>query len=151
MPKAPPFPAHLLSRIIAAALIALAPACSAVHSPKSTTPAVITGPSTLTIIADWNDIDAASRFAVVSIHAVVTSSIDESNLRQRITLRQFDGESGSLLAERTNPGISESTSIQLTANLGRFGDPPDERKFLIALANRLEQLRGVDFAPLPDN
>jgi hypothetical protein len=41
--------------------------------------------------------------------------------------------------------------VELSASVGRFGDTQRERKLLRAVRQRLEQLSGVDSAPLPDD
>lgn len=52
------------------------------------------------------------------------------------------------LTARFDGSVSGTGRITLTASVGRAGDAAREQALLENVARRLEQLRGVDFAPI---
>ncbi len=100
---------------------------------------------------DWNDIDAAvlvgaSRAEMAIVEAkgkpesdrreyVLTTARDEPALL--VVVRERAVESGGVVR------------VRLEATVGRFGDSARERTLMEAVAARLKELAGVDYAPLP--
>lgn len=62
-------------------------------------------------------------------------------------LRNPHGVSGSVRIRQTD-GEGGSSSLELTASIGPFGDAAAERRLIAAIDRRLQQLRGVDAAEI---
>ncbi len=93
---------------------------------------------------DWDDIDAAVDAGVSAAEVAkvdVRSSAD--SLTRTYQLRTITDEPAWLIAQRTGVG-----RVSLGARVGRFGDPQREAGLLRAVAERLNALYGVDWAPL---
>lgn len=83
--------------------------------------------------------------AVDAIDAVVVTSTLDGPERVIFELKTVRNEDGRLSA--TKAPASDPDRVQLEATIGRFGDVGREHRLLDAIAARLQQLRGVDFAP----
>ncbi len=101
-------------------------------------------------VADWDDLDAAVEVAATKSELAVVSRREERDGSARIELVSSTDEPA-LLVARPASGYSAGTRpilIDLSLGVGRYGDRTRERIFLDAVKSRLEQLAGVDWAPL---
>lgn len=94
------------------------------------------------VAGDWDDIDAAVEVALESAEVAAVGS-QRAPDRVIYELVSIEGRPGQLVIAR-----GESGRLTLSARIGRFGEPPRERRLLDAVARRLARLRGVDIAPL---
>lgn len=101
-------------------------------------------------MADFDDVDAAVDAAVGRVEAAVLSS-KQTTEGWEYELVLLHGEPGRLKVSKAgSPVDSESAGIlEVRAALGLWGMPSLERKLESDVATRLNQLSGVDFAPLP--
>lgn len=101
-------------------------------------------------MADFNDVDAAVDIAVGRVEAAVLSS-NQTPSGWEYSLVLLHGEPGRLSVSKVEPAGDDATSglLELRASLGLWGMPSLERKLESDVATRLDQLSGVDFAPLP--
>lgn len=110
------------------------------------------------MIGDWNDVEAAALAGVDQAEATVRS-VDRSRESDGVLI--FDlltvrDRSGELTVERISEGRTvhgvehESARLRLTGRIGSgpLREPDTERRIIDRVARRLEQLRGVEFAPL---
>lgn len=104
--------------------------------------------TTATCMADWNDVVASVNAAVGQCESAI-ERIDESQPDVvTFSLRTIYDEPGTLVVERT-PG-PDPVMCTLRARLGRDGDAKREAALIRDVKYRLGQLRGRDYAPLPD-
>ncbi len=109
-----------------------------------------TPPLSARAVADWDDLDAAVEVAAAKAELAVVSRRDERDGSARVELVSATDEPA-LLVARPAHGYSPGPRpilIDLSLGVGRFGDSTRERIFLDAVKSRLEQLAGVDWAPL---
>jgi hypothetical protein len=101
--------------------------------------------SFLMLVADWDDVEPA---AIVAASRAELAIVGTRAGDQEITfqLRTLEGEPGTLRAVRRS--LAASGPIHLSANIGLFRELESERRLLQAMAKRLRQLAGVDYAPL---
>lgn len=92
---------------------------------------------------DWDDTDASVSVGVEAIEAALTSVHQPAPGRREYRLKRVNGEVGLLVIER-----GEGDVLNLTASIGPLGDPERERKLVQAVRRRLDQLHGVEFAPV---
>ncbi|MBX3386689.1 MAG: hypothetical protein KF768_08975 [Phycisphaeraceae bacterium] len=115
-------------------------------------------PTVREVIGDWNDVEAAALAGVDQAEATVRS-VDRSRESDGVLI--FDlltvrDRSGELTVERISEGRTvrgvehESARLRLTGRIGSgpLREPDTERWIIDRVARRLEQLRGVEFAPL---
>lgn len=103
------------------------------------------------MLADWSDVPAAAIIAAEAIESVIVEPAPETgrdDLRAEFRLQTLSGARGTLTASRALTGPGEGVEITLTASIGPFGDPAMESALLGAMSNRLNQLRGVEYAPV---
>lgn len=103
-------------------------------------------------------VEAGARAAEM---AVVSSSQSDDGRTRTYQLVSVTDEPAQVVAQiRGGASVSSTPSwgaaggagpIEISASVGRFGDVQRERKLLRAIRQRLEQLSGVDSAPLPDD
>jgi hypothetical protein len=105
----------------------------------------------LTALGDWNDINAAVDVAA-SAGEVAVLSANPAEVNPRVfQLQSVENQPGRLTVEA---GASEAAStprpvaMTLRCRIGHFGDPEREARVLEALAERLDDLAGVDYHPL---
>ncbi|MBL8990728.1 MAG: hypothetical protein JNJ48_04010 [Phycisphaerae bacterium] len=112
--------------------------------------------STVSVRADWDDIDAALDVGLLAGECAVVS--DDRPRRGVVahavtfTLRTIQGEPGTVTFRRQAEGPADPRGpepITGEAVLGRYRDADRERRLLAAVARRLEALAGVDWAPIP--
>ncbi len=105
-------------------------------------------PSTREARGDWNDLDAALEVGQLVAEVAVVGSSPPASDPRRFELVTGSDEPGWLVAQRPGTRGDDPGPIHMSARLGRFGDAPRERRLLDAIARRLEELSGVDSAPL---
>lgn len=99
---------------------------------------------------DWNDINAAAEIGSAQAESVwVGSPKDVSPTERVFQLAHISGARGTLTVTRADAEHAEDILITLVCTMGRFGEPALERKIIEGTARRLEELRGVEFAPIP--
>lgn len=104
------------------------------------------------VTGDWDDIDAAVRVGVDRNEWAIVRRVRINQWSVGWEVMNVRGEPGWLLIER-NHGRPEGAEgarpeIEITARLGRFGLPEQERGLADAIRTRLRQLRGVEAAPI---
>lgn len=80
------------------------------------------------------------RVGVDAVDAVITGSRRQGPDAMTFDLKTIRNETGVLEAEQTARGI------RLRAAISRFGDPQREHRLIRAVADRLQQLHGFEFA-----
>lgn len=110
------------------------------------------------VVADWDDVVAAAWAAAPRVELTIANTERPDPNTQVIELVSARDQVGFLTARRdpipdgTPAGSDlergEGVSIFLEFTLGRFGDPAVEWAFLTDLVDRMEQLKGVNAAPL---
>ena len=105
-------------------------------------------PQTATVTGDWDDVDAAVETAAGQSE-MAELLVEAVSDRERVyTLRTIRDETAKLVVRR-GPGAGvNGVPIQLEARVGAFGDASQEQRLLRAMTRRLEDLKGVDFAPV---
>lgn len=126
--------------------------------PPAIPPTAATREKPGSVVADWDDLEAAAWAAAPRSELTVLHIRHPDDLTQEIELLSARDEVGLLIARReplppTEPRGSplrrgEGVAISLEFSLGHFGDPAREWAFLTDLVDRLESLRGVDYAPI---
>lgn len=103
------------------------------------------GVSRTVVVGDWDDLEAAALAAVDAIDTVVVTTTPDGPDRVIFELKTVRNEDGRLIA--TKASATGPDRLNLEATIGRFGDAVRERRLLDAMAARLKQLHGVEFAP----
>lgn len=99
--------------------------------------------------ADWDDVRAAVTAALGKSELVLVRLDTPEPDQLAYTLRTSRDEPASLTVRRLDPADSpDPVHLALTCSVGRFGDADREREFLALVAERLEQLKGVEVAPI---
>ena len=115
-------------------------ACS---TPTANRSEPVISPARVTVIGDWDDINAVIA-GVLPIYKLVESEVpDQDSDLRRFRLDTLDRGPGSLTFRRL-----EDDQIEISAAIGRFARPVDEVQLVDALADRFTQLRGDVAAPL---
>ena len=134
--------------LLAAAICFAAAGCSGFKAPlfplfqKEAPP---TSPATSVVAGDFDDVESAVYAASMAAQTVDIAATQPSPDRWEHKLLTVDGSPGTLSIQQRPDGL-----IQLTCRIGRFGDPEREQHYVAAIAARLEELRGRDYAPLKD-
>jgi len=137
--------ARLAARVLA--LSAMALVLQACNAPPVRPPArTADSPTIRTVLAEWDDVEAATRSAGYTTSAALVSIQEVSGLERIFTLATAGDEEVILTAVRTTS--DNLTTIQVTVRAGAFGDADLEAEVADAMTGRLEALRGVRFAPL---
>ncbi len=104
------------------------------------------GATRTAVSGDWDDIDAAVLAGTNKAEFVVAAWWWADPDTRVYSLRNAHGTSGTLRLHRNpdNPG----EAISIAAWIGPFGDAAAEREVIAKVRQRLEQLRGVDAAPI---
>jgi len=106
-------------------------------------------PVQMVTVADWDDLHAAVGFALRRTELVRVSVVRPSEDRVEFRLRSSRDEPALLVATRPDGWSGgDPVTMTLTCTVGRFGDPAHEHRFLTLVVERLEQLRGVEVAPI---
>ncbi len=139
-------------RIIAAVLVLCIGACAPSKQPE---PAPSAG-STIVTNGDWDDLKAAIDYAAgiqeMAFVREVAFQLEPLEVAELPTRRRwFDlvtvGDEPVKLSFRAMSS-AQPTDMVITARVGRFGDGPRERQLLDTIKTRLDQLAGVDVAPI---
>lgn len=101
-------------------------------------------PGPRTVLADWDDVDAAVEVAVKSAEVALDGPPRRSRSRMVYSLRTVSDEPGELVVERAGGEV-----LTVSATIGRFGgDKEREARLVGAVVRRLKQLRGKEWAPV---
>lgn len=111
---------------------------------------VADGVSSITVNADWDDVDAAMIIATRRVEAAVTRTTEVSPTHRRYFVTHVSGEVGEVNVTRADAMRGEQVDLRATCRIGRLHEPERDRTLLRALAARLAALRGVEFAPLSE-
>ncbi len=104
-------------------------------------------PFQLTVIGDWNDVEA-SLFAVIGkAEMAILSKTDRPN-EQVYELLSVGDEPGFVYARRQPGDKDDLIPITLSCSLGFFGDPAGEKDMVSGMAARLNDLAGVGARPI---
>jgi len=103
-------------------------------------------PRTASIVADWNDVDAAVEVGVPRAEMAVIFDETPSPDERVFSVKDIADERGTLRIWRTSGDATPE--IKLEARVGLFGEPEKERKLLECVCARLEELKGVEWAPV---
>jgi hypothetical protein len=105
--------------------------------------------STITIAADWDDVQAAAQTgASKSEMSILSREVTESKAEFRI--QTLGGEMGLLTVTPVEtPSPDRPGPIALTARVGLFRNQEAEQRLLSEVAARLKQLAGIRTAPIP--
>lgn len=94
-------------------------------------------------VGEYDDLDAAVEAAAMQTEFAIVHAGPGPQGGRRYELLDAQGRPGELVIRREG-----EHEFSLRTRLGRFGRPADEDRFNSAVARRLRQLYGVDFAPL---
>lgn len=97
------------------------------------------------IEGDWDDIDAVMAAALPHAGLVYAGLIERGATVAEFRVVTRTGEPGVLRFERADESAG---LIWASAEVGRFGDGPEVRPLLEAVAQRFEQLRGKVARPI---
>lgn len=136
-------------------LVAPLPGCESATAQRTRNPGSPPGapPTQITVVADWNDVYAAAQIAAGKNETAITSH-SETPTEQVMELRTVTADSGRLTARRDTPAPAFGAPdpapipIHLTCTVGLFGDAQRQGAILEWTRRRLEQLKGVDWAPV---
>lgn len=118
---------------------------------------MFTGPTRGAVVADWNDIDAAVDVACGKCEMARVRAVESASdgwERREIEIITAGDEPVLLTAKRhARAQVDDERNmpperIELEVLVGRFGDAAKERQFMGWVTRRLEQLAGVDTAPI---
>jgi hypothetical protein len=105
------------------------------------------GPPVREVTADWADADAAVEVAAKKVEMGLERS-ERLGPGRRYYLRT-QGDEPVELDIYPAPGTeSDPRPLRIEARVGRFGNPQREGQLAAAVARRLRQLAGVDYAPV---
>jgi hypothetical protein len=103
------------------------------------------------VTGDWRNFYAAAMVSVPRVQAAILSREDPEDGRTVVELTTIRELPGRLTAERLGPPSDKPQSIRLTAHIGLiFEDRKAEERLLNAVAGRLHDLAGREFAPLDE-
>lgn len=137
----------LLTWALACALLTL-PGCSGFKAPRFplfAKEAPPTSPAVAVVAGDFDDVPSAVYAASMAAQTVDVSVTQPSPDRWDHELLTVDGSPGTLSVVLRPDGL-----IEMTCRIGRFGDPEREQRYVAAIAARLEELHGVDYAKIKD-
>jgi hypothetical protein len=101
----------------------------------------------LTVVGDWDDVRAA---VIVGTDGCETVILDSTRgpTEQVFRIQTIMDGHGTVTARRDPGGGSEAIPITFTCTILPFGDPEREQCILDGTAQRLRDLKGVDYRPL---
>jgi hypothetical protein len=105
------------------------------------------GPPIREVTADWADADAAVEVAAKKVEMGLERSEDVGPGR-RYYLRTEGDEPVELDIHPAPGSESDPRPLRIEARVGRFGNAQREGQLAAAVARRLRQLAGVDYAPV---
>jgi hypothetical protein len=95
-----------------------------------------------------NDVHASVLIAVKKVEMAVVRQEQEAGGLTIYHLRTVTDEPAMLYVRAANPDYQGPQPLHLSAKVGRFGDRREEARLMTAVQQRLEQLAGVEHAPL---
>jgi len=95
---------------------------------------------------DWDDVDSAVIWGVNNGEWVIHRQWDVDAQTRLYELRNSEGVSAHLQIHRSPANTTDQ--LDITATVGPIGDAAAERKLIALVARRLEELHGVEVAPL---
>jgi hypothetical protein len=103
-------------------------------------------------VGDWNDVNASAQTAMSKNEAAILTW-NQTPTEQVFEFKTIRDERGRLVARRDDPAPELGRDagpipIRLSCTVGLFGNSSVERSILRAAKQRLEQLSGVDWAPI---
>lgn len=107
------------------------------------------GPAERTVLADWDDAEAAARVGLRQV-GVADLRVDRPAPGKLVyhVLTASD-QPGTLTLERlASPEAADPVEVRIDAAIGRFGEDALEHELVRRVAERLEDLRGVEYAPV---
>ena len=104
-------------------------------------------PASIRTLADWDDVEPAIGVALGRTELVKVGIERPTPDRIEVRLLSSQDEPGLLVVAREAAG-PDPVPMTLTCTVGRFGDPAREGQLIAYVVERLEQLRGVEFAPV---
>lgn len=103
------------------------------------------------VSGDWKNFYAAAMVSVPRIQAAILSREDPEDGRTVVELTTIRELPGLLTAERLGPPSDKPQPIRLTAHIGLiFEDRRAEERLITAVAGRLHELAGREYAPLDE-
>jgi hypothetical protein len=100
-------------------------------------------PGARVVVADWDDVDAAVEVAVKRSEVGLAGPARREEGRVVFPIRTISDEAGELVVTR-----GEGDRVTVEASIGRFGDAAWESRVVGAVARRLRELGGVEWAPV---
>jgi hypothetical protein len=101
---------------------------------------------------EWQDLYPSALVSVDVIEAAVlgheTGKDEDGRDWERVRVVTIDDEKGELFAERLTSTEDGAGPIRLTARIGLFGNPEREERLVRAVADRLRELKGREWAPI---
>ncbi|HMN41007.1 MAG TPA: hypothetical protein PKE29_09185 [Phycisphaerales bacterium] len=117
-------------------------------TPRLRRPPPTPAPSVASILADWVTITSAVEVGAAKSECVAAPpQISPDGLQHRYRLKHVSGRTGVLLARTAVDGPDPRT-IELSCEMGPLRDPALEADIIANVSHRLQQLRGVGFAPI---
>lgn len=115
------------------------------QSPAGSTPDAADFQSHTTLIADWNDVDAAVELGASQSDMSFIKAWTNADGQRVCLLRTLRDETAWIIAERGPSGdpSGESATLTLRVQVGRFGNPESEARLLSNVRTRLRELQGV--------
>jgi hypothetical protein len=104
-----------------------------------------TSPAVVVVEGDADDVDSAVYAASMAAQTVDIALDTPGPGRWEYSLLTVDGSPGTLSVVQRADGL-----IEMTCRIGRFGDAEREQHYVAAIAARLEELHGVDYAKIKD-
>lgn len=141
---------HVFALVMAGGVFGLHTGCSEPAPPSGPGSGYLGTLSTSGTAGDWNDIDAAVLVgASVAEMAVVEAKGAPESDRREYVLTTVREEPALLVVVKERGGESGGVArVRLEATVGRYGERARERALMDAVASRLKDLAGVDYAPL---
>lgn len=136
-------------------IVLAAASCGPTH--VAINPSVSGDPPSLRVTADWNDVDAAAEVAGPRVELAMLSS-NESEAKPGIAAEKLfvflatDDTEIDLTVRQSRPGAGETAPgvLDMTAAARPRRDRAREATLLSAMARRLADLAGKEWAPIPE-
>ncbi|HZW09936.1 MAG TPA: hypothetical protein VFF69_08535 [Phycisphaerales bacterium] len=107
------------------------------------------GATRIEVLGDWDDVRSSVGVGLSQVGIAPLRVNSPEPDRLEYALRTPRDEPGRLTLERLAPAHEpDPVAIAITCSIGRFGDPEREAQLVARIRRRLEQLRGVEIAPI---